>query len=408
MRKFFIVLLFIFYSASFTGYAQSIVVSFNPSDNQAKIDSIIAFNQATQKTVVVSNSNSIVLSPSTNADIATLNVAVFTVYPNPFLAKTRINYYSKAEEMVSLTVVNNMGQVITALNEEMRLGMNSFELSLKSAGFFWLTIKSGTIQNTFKIINLKTGNEKNRISYLGSGSSANREKSAIADPVQYQFDVYSGGNITRIVDKPVVSKTFTVDFHECKDAAGRKYRIVKIGTQWWMAENLAYLPAVSSPSTESNIDPVYYVYGYNGTNATDAKNTLNFKTYGALYNWKASLSACPAGWHLPTDAEYSVLAEFLGGSTVNGGKLKESGTLHWGAPNTGATNESGFSALPGGYRNSNNSFFGIGGTGYWWNATEFPYDLYFAKSVLLMYGSSTLHRENNRSKLGFNVRCIKN
>jgi len=99
----------------------------------------------------------------------------------------------------------------------------------------------------------------------------------------------------------------------------------------------------------------------------------NSEMYGKLYNWYAmndSRKIAPAGWHVPTDAEWTILTDYLGGEKVASAKLKATGTTHWTNPNTDATNESGFSALPGGYRNYSGTFNGVGYYGYWWSSTE--------------------------------------
>jgi uncharacterized protein (TIGR02145 family) len=90
------------------------------------------------------------------------------------------------------------------------------------------------------------------------------------------------------------------------DVAGNVYKTVLIGKQWWMAENLAYLPVVNLPTEESVTNPYYYVYDYIGEDVDAAKATDNYKTYGVLYNWTAAMAACPAGWHIPSDAEWTV------------------------------------------------------------------------------------------------------
>src|SRR5690606_12297955 len=92
-----------------------------------------------------------------------------------------------------------------------------------------------------------------------------------------------------------------------------------------------------------------------------------------LYDWETACDVCPDGWHLPTDAEWTELTDYLGENA--GGKLKATGTIEagtglWYDPNTGATNETGFTALPGGNRYSNGSFYDFGYFGYWWSATE--------------------------------------
>jgi uncharacterized protein (TIGR02145 family) len=132
-------------------------------------------------------------------------------------------------------------------------------------------------------------------------------------------------------------------------------------------------------------------------------------TYGALYNWYTvnTGNLAPNGWHVATDAEWTVLTTFLGGESVAGGPLKEAGTTHWGSPNTGATNATGFSALPGGFRNSNGgSFSFIGYNGYWWLSTA-----YDAASSWVRHMSCDLAavgRLYSNDAYGFSVRCVWN
>jgi len=186
---------------------------------------------------------------------------------------------------------------------------------------------------------------------------------------------------------------------------GQLYSTVQIGDQCWMAENLAYLPAVSPSSQGNDTDPYYYVYGYQGTDVNAAKATDNYINYGALYNWPASLNACSEGWHLPTDTEWTILTTFLGGQSVAGGKMKEAGTSHWYSPNTGATNSSGFTALPGGYRDYNGSFYDLSGNGVWWSSTERSTS--YAWRRYLNYNYANVFRYDSNKSLGFSVRCLK-
>jgi len=183
------------------------------------------------------------------------------------------------------------------------------------------------------------------------------------------------------------------------------YAYVTIGTQVWMTENLAYLPSVVGPGTGSNSTAYYYVYGYNGSDVATAEATSNYTTYGVLYNWPAAQSACPSGWHLPSDAEWTTLSDYLGGISYAGGKLKEAGTAHWNSPNTGATNESGFTALPGGYRSSRGTFYGIGNYGYWWSSTQL--DTTNAWTRALSFSYSHDYRGDYDKGDGFSVRCMR-
>lgn len=186
---------------------------------------------------------------------------------------------------------------------------------------------------------------------------------------------------------------------------GSVYKTMQIGGQVWMAENLKYLPKVVGAVTGSVTTPCYYVFGYNDTVVADAKATANYTTYGVLYNWEAAKAACPSGWHLPDDAEWSQLVVKLGGESVAGDKLKESGTLHWLSPNTGATNETGFTALPGGRRNDDGTFLYSGIIGYWWSNAEFGSNTAWGRGMY--YNSDRVSRDACYKEYGFSVRCVK-
>ncbi len=161
-----------------------------------------------------------------------------------------------------------------------------------------------------------------------------------------------------------------------KDIDGTVYRTVKIGSQWWMAENLR----VTHYNDGSPITLVTDMMGVwphltSGACTYPGENVLLVPDYGLLYNWLAAADnrgIAPSGWHLPRNEEYQILIDFLGGSDVAGGKLKESGTMHWASPNTGGTNESGFCALPAGEHNYDGTSYGCGTMAYLWSSTPSP------------------------------------
>jgi uncharacterized protein (TIGR02145 family) len=136
-------------------------------------------------------------------------------------------------------------------------------------------------------------------------------------------------------------------------------------------------------------------------------------TYGALYNWYAvdvasngGKNVCPTGWHVPTDAEWTILTTYLGGESVAGGKLKETGTTHWSSPNTDATNETGFTALPGGNRGSDSgTCFNIGYLGFWWESIE--YSTTGAWIMNMFYINADVSRIASKKLNGFSVRCVR-
>ena len=164
---------------------------------------------------------------------------------------------------------------------------------------------------------------------------------------------------------------------------GQIYNIADIGTQTWFAENLNYETAYSS----------WYDL-----------SSANGDIYGRLYTWNAALTSCPNGWHLPSNDEWIVLINYLGGENVAGGKMKETSTLHWDAPNTGATNSSGFTALPGGIHTG--GFDYLGATGHWWTSSEVSGQSAIDQS--LFYNTDHVSQSSNYPKtFGFSVRCIK-
>ena len=192
------------------------------------------------------------------------------------------------------------------------------------------------------------------------------------------------------------------------DIDGNTYNVIRIGSQLWMKENLkttkyndgTSIPVITDNIAWLNLTTPGYCW-YNNDAATYKA------TYGALYNWYTVNTGklCPTGWHVPTDAEWTILTDYLGGESLAGGKLKEAGTSHWASPNTGATNETGFTGLPGGYRLIDGTFNLIGNYGIWWSATET--DATNAWYRILACDNTYLSRLFNNKQLGFSVRCVR-
>jgi len=192
-----------------------------------------------------------------------------------------------------------------------------------------------------------------------------------------------------------------------KDGDGNVYTSVTIGTQIWMKENLkttkyndgTSIPIVTDNTSWSNLTSPGYCW-YENDEAT-YKNM-----YGGLYNWYTINTGklCPKSWHIPSNAEWITLTTYLGGESVAGGKLKETGTVHWSSPNAGATNETGFTALPGGSRYGI-GLFGSIAIGWWWSATED--NTTDALCWAMDYSNSLCAESIIYKKCGYSVRCIK-
>jgi uncharacterized protein (TIGR02145 family) len=198
------------------------------------------------------------------------------------------------------------------------------------------------------------------------------------------------------------------------DLDGNIYKTVTIGTQVWMAENLKTTKYSNGDQIPNETDGIQWLNLSTGAYCWYNNNEATYKnTYGALYNWYAvqdSRNLCPTNWHVPSDFEWTILTTYLGGESVAGGKLKETGTNHWQSPNAGATNETGFTALAGGYRyyemtGGYTLFYGFGGYGCWWSITE--YSSNWVWYLTIFYNSSNASRSNDWKSDGFSVRCLK-
>lgn len=201
------------------------------------------------------------------------------------------------------------------------------------------------------------------------------------------------------------------------DIDGNVYKTIQIGIQTWMVENLKttkYNDGTLIPLTIDNTawknltTPSYCWYKNDESTYKDS--------YGALYNWYSVKSdkLCPTGWHVPSDNEWTILTSYLGGEAIAGGKLKETGTTHWKSPNTGATNDIGFTALPGGMRWESGTFSSVGFNGNWWSSTDtnipgvtFVKDWAWYRTMRNDGIGADRESIYPTKRTGYSVRCIK-
>lgn len=215
------------------------------------------------------------------------------------------------------------------------------------------------------------------------------------------------------------------DIDTVTDIDGNIYQTVNFGNQVWMKENLkttTYSDSTPIPNVTDEAEWTTLTSGAYMWYENDEKSNKN--TYGALYNWYTveTNKLCPIGWHVPTDEEWNILEIYFGMSqndayktsyraTGKGGKLKAAGTVQggdglWHTPNEDATNESGFSALPGGFSYFNDGYsYGLGSYGFWWSSSDAsPTDAWYR---LLYYYSGFVSRNTYNKKYGFSVRCVR-
>jgi uncharacterized protein (TIGR02145 family) len=198
-------------------------------------------------------------------------------------------------------------------------------------------------------------------------------------------------------------------FGAVSDIEGHIYQTVLIGSQFWMAENLRSATYANGEPIANVTDNTAWAQLSTGAWCHYNNNTTNDSIYGKLYNWYTTVDPrglCPAGWHVPTDAEWTDLTDYLGGETVAGGKMKSSGTQYWNSPNTAATNESGFSGFPGAFRSDiDGNSYDFGTSGYWWSSTEEGADYAYHRN--LNYNDGDASSYGVHDQCGFSVRCLK-
>jgi len=313
-----------------------------------------------------------------------------------FEAKKESHYQDKKERevaagndfSVNLTLQPQLGNLeIVSTPIEATVSLNGVEkgttpITLKKllVGNYELQLAKEGVSKIIKTITIKEGKTVAINEVLKAGT-ANSDKSNVASR-------NSGSTVT--------------------DVDGNTYGTVKIGTQVWMAENLkttkykdgTAIPLETYNTLWHNLNSAGYCW-YNN-DATTYKNT-----YGALYNWYAvnTYKVCPTGWHVPKDSEWTKLITYLGGETAASGKLKEKGTNHWLNPNTGANNETGFTALPGGYRYDRGTFYRIGIDGSWWSSTEYSFTSAWYRNV--SFNGSSVASTYDTKQNGFSVRCLQ-
>jgi uncharacterized protein (TIGR02145 family) len=293
-------------------------------------------------------------------------------------------------------------------------------------GFYWSSEDSipGTASN---IITIKSGTTDFDTLLTGLNSNTTYYVKAFATNSKGT----ASGNVTSF---KTLQEELTGTFVDTRD--NKTYDWVKIGSQVWMSQNLAYLPAVSPPSTGSETAKHYYVYGYEGTNVSSAKATANYMTYGVLYNWPAAMNSaassdanpsgvqgvCPSGWHMPGDTEWTQLENYLiangfnydGTTTENKIGKSLAGNTNWNTTTTAGAignnlsvnNRSGFSALPGGGRGQSSGIFVyVGEYGRWWSSTEQSSTNAWNRS--LIYSNTSFDRYYALKAVGYSVRCVK-
>lgn len=334
---------------------------------------------------------------------ATLTVSPVTIVTKSGrVSATNLNYVNRTGGLSRKKALNRKGQIVIASSSSEINTLSVTNITTSSAtasgtivsdggssitarGFCWSTDTNPTIENSTSTETGTLGNLTSNLSGLTSGTT-------------YYIRTYATNSSGTAYGTEI---SFTALIPSVPS--------VTIGTQIWMTNNLdvstyrdgTVIPQVTDPTAWANLTTGAWCY-YNNDSA-------NGPIYGKLYNWYAvndSRGLAPSGYHIPTDTEWTTFTTFLGGTSVAGGKMKESGTTHWISPNTAADNTSGFTGLAGGYRGTSGPFGNVGSNGYWWSSSE--NDLYAAWFRFLKYDNSLVGSNyGSKTSYGFSVRCVK-
>ena len=275
--------------------------------------------------------------------------------------------------------------------------------TVTSRGLCWSTSQNPTIALTTKTLD-----------GTGSGSFTSNLTNLSPNTLYYLRAYATNSSGTAYGNQQILTTTTATNgifnpnltYGTMSDNDGNIYKTIVIGTQTWMAENLKTSKYRNGNAIPTNLSDATWQSTTSGAYTIYNNDAANNTAYGKLYNWYAvadSRNLCPNGWHVPSDAEWTNLVNYLGGSSAAGGKLKSTSSL-WTAPNTGVTNESGFSGLPGGTR-SINGYYNIGSNGLWWSSTV--YSTTNAWYRYLNYSNGVLIRYNYNKQSGYSVRCLK-
>ena len=387
-------------------------INFTANGASTIIDQVVVNNLTQGTSVTVPAGSTLLLIDATSVPQLNVNESLH-ISPNPILTKAKVSFYSEKGGLTKINVFGMDGRRIMHKVENLQSGDNEFMLSLPK-GVFVLHINDKENTHKAKVISQNFNHAAIEFSDRKATSDvvAQKVNSSIIN-MNYNagdiliFKAYSGNFVSIIADVIVADKTVNFKMVECIDQEGNYYPVVTIGTQTWLAENLntsrfrnnvAIADKTNDPSWGTTTSAAYSDYASPSTS----------RTYGKLYNGYTVTdqnNLAPVGWHIPTDADWTILSDYLGGLSNAGSKLKEKGNSHWMIQNSDATNETGFTALPGGTRSTDGNMYDFGSIGYWWSITEGS-NINSSWYRFLQNSSGSLFRAFYNKNAGMSVRCV--
>ena len=349
---------------------------------------------------------------------------LFQNYPNPFNPSTVIEYELSKPSQIRIDIHNILGQKIRTLFDDYQSNMKgrifwdaTDDLGQGvPAGVYIYSLRADGVIRIKKMLLIDGQHTNPGGSRSLPGGLKFSEAAHVSKPISKLYtlritgdDILTYNRTDLEIPENSELDIIVVRKDTMTDIDGHVYLTVKIGNQWWMGENLKVTKYRNGDPIPNVTDDTEWYGLQTGAYCNYNNNSGNVGTYGRLYNGEAVKDArhiAPKGWHVPTKFEWQTLADYLGGDKIAGEKLKEIGLDHWNSPNTGATNESGFTALPGGNRNGyNGNFENLNMGAYFWASSSggAPGATY----RYLSYKYSNFYEDGIENQFGFSVRLIR-
>ncbi len=416
-----LILILILNISGFSLYGEDILITFTGSGASTSITSVIVENLTrTEKKTL--NGTDILRLTAINTGIEDVLIKRsdrIRFYPNPMKENSLMEFNLPLAGKVEITLTDISGRIIFLEENYLQKGSHSFRIKGIDRGIYIASVKSGGYLRSGKLISECMNSGEVKISYEENSAFPEKEtarKGSSEEVVMqytpgdnFKFTAVSGNYSTVLTTIPSGNTALTFDFITCTDGEGNNYPTLKIGSQVWMAENLKTTKYNDGTAIPYVVDNFAWMILETPSYSWFNHDINNKNIYGALYNWYTVNTGklCPAGWHAPSDTDWTTLINHLGGFSLASGKMKERGNIHWKTENTDATNESGFTVLPAGAREYDGVFqnFSLGYTSYFWStASNLPYHAWHI--ALFTNGPVTTNWVS--PMFGFSVRCLKN
>ncbi len=409
--------------------AQDYLISYAGAGASTSVDSVMIENLMQGTTLKMKGTEVLRLTVVTGIEAMNEDESgMVRFYPNPMKDHAKMQFILPEPGETIITLYDISGRKISQRNDLLTRGRHVYVIQGIEGGIYLAKVTSGRYSCSGRLISSGSGGGAPEIAYEHTLSLNEKPEGIKGTTVEKTMQYNTGDRLklkgisgiysTVITDVPTAGKTISFNFIPCTDGDGNNYSVVQIGSakgdsdskavQTWTVENLR-TTKLSNGTPINFVDskaewwtyttPAYCYYGNNSKYAKD---------YGGLYNGYAAESyrLCPVGWHVPGQQEWTLMVNYLGGASGAGGKLKETGSVHWGSITIGANNETGFTGIPGGSRDS--QFRGIGDFAYWWTKTQpqtSPGSLY---NFYLWNGDDIAHfSQAGRGERGYSVRCVQ-